>query len=343
MACEDVTVIVEEQINNLTIEIQEDCEVITIEIKDAGVQGVAGKSAYEIAVENGYTGTEEEFAAMLLNNVPYEGATKDVDLGEHIITVDAIQLSTSPVNSVEVGGIVFNTADGTFDMKLLNDVTLQSGQEMHIFAKAQGVITNGDAVQFAGSQGDHLLVKKANATELNENPEYFIGVATHDFVNNQFGYTTVFGQVRDIDTTIYTDPILYFDSASATDGKMTDVRPTAGAKITVAAVVRFHQTQGALIVRPHVMPKIEHLQGVNISNLAENQYLIYNGTEWVSKWSWFQCASGFTSYEWVTDTAPLKQIHYTYSWGELWRQIDATSDNFYTDSGYTTIYQKKKL
>lgn len=64
--------------SSIIIEIQEICtenqfiieEIIPsiiIEIEEVGPKGDNGKSAYDIAVENGYVGTEEEFALMLIS------------------------------------------------------------------------------------------------------------------------------------------------------------------------------------------------------------------------------------------------------------------------------------
>lgn len=197
------------------------------------------------------------------------------------------QVLTDITEPVEAGKIVWNSSDGTFDMGLLNGVTLQAGQEIHMYAKASGAISNGDAVQFAGAQGDHLLVKKAVPSEITANPEYFVGVATQDFANNDFGYVTVFGQVRDLDTEDYPEgTVLYYQSMGSTAGLLTDVRPTGpNAKIIVAAVVRSHQNQGVLFVRPHAMPKIGDLQNIEIhtGSLTTGDILTYNSASQV--WS----------------------------------------------------------
>lgn len=198
--------------------------------------------------------------------VPYTGAVQNVDLGDNELKSDVLEVSLTPTGVVDTGKIVWNASEGTFDMGLLNDVTLQVGQELHFYAKASEIISNGDCVQFAGSQGDHLLIKKAVPSEINANPEYFIGIATQDFANNEFGYVTVFGKVRGLNTTTWTQPVLYFASDGIVNGALTETQPTApNAKIIVCAVVRNHTTQGILLVRPHTMPRIEDIQNVNTS------------------------------------------------------------------------------
>lgn len=215
--------------------------------------------------------------------VPYTGAITDVDLGAHSLKADYLEVDQNTVHVVSTAQIGWNETDGTFDMGMLNGVTLQAGQELYFYAKATEAITNGQAIQFAGAQGSHLLIKRAIPSEINANPEYFVGVATQDFATNDFGYVTSFGKVRDLNTLAYPEgTILYFASGGSTPGALTATEPSApNAKILVAAVVRSHGTQGTLLVRPHVMPKIEKLQDVNVTGATSGQVLTYNGSIWV--------------------------------------------------------------
>ena len=131
---------------------------------------------------------------------------------------------------------------------------LQPTSKTHIYGKATEAISKGDAVQFAGNQGDHLLVKKAVPSEINTDPNLFIGLAKEDVANNAFSYFLTFGKIERINTSIYTNPILYYDSSATSNGKLTDtVPPSNKAKITVAAIERTHQTQGIIMVRPTVV------------------------------------------------------------------------------------------
>jgi hypothetical protein len=239
-----------------------------IEIKDSS------------AVWGAITGTlssQTDLQSALDAKVPYTGATANVDLGWFSLAAEYLKVQTGTTHSTSVGEIVWNAIDGTFDMGLLNGVTLQAGQELHFYGKASGAIGNGQAVMFAGVEGDHLLMSLADATTINANPQYFIGVATQDFANNDFGYVTVLGKVRGLDTSARTQgAVLYYDSTSATDGLLTETVPTApNAKIEVAAVVRVHATQGVLMVRPHIMPKISMLSDVHVSSIANNDLLTW--------------------------------------------------------------------
>jgi hypothetical protein len=187
-------------------------------------------------------------------------------------------------NAIDVKEIAWNPVDGTFNMGLLNDVVLQAGQEMHFYGKATEAISNGDAVMFAGAEGDHVLMAKATQAVINANPEYFIGVATQNFTTNQYGYVTSFGSVRDLDTTIYRiapdsseGNILYFDSAGTTPGALTITEPVApNAKIRVAAVTRDNANVGVILVRPMVEPKLDQLQDMSIVSKTDGDVLVWN-------------------------------------------------------------------
>lgn len=159
-------------------------------------------------------------------------------------------LDTTVDAGSNIGRMKWDLTDNTLAVDLLNGVTLQVGQEEHIYAKAVGSIANGSPVQFAGVQGNHLLIKTAVASEINANPEYFVGIATQSFANNDFGYVTTFGKVHELNTSSYTlGQVLYFNSVS---GGLTATKPAyPNARIIVAAVVKVHATQGILMVRPH--------------------------------------------------------------------------------------------
>ena len=140
--------------------------------------------------------------------------------------------------------LTFGTTDQT---------TLQLGGELwFVNAKTNDALVHGDPVQFAGTQGDHFLVKKAVAAELATNPDYFVGVATHDANANDYVKVTWFGEVSDIATGSWTEgDILWFDNST---GTLTNTEPTTEPIIQVAAVVKEETAPGAangrILVRP---------------------------------------------------------------------------------------------
>lgn len=189
---------------------------------------------------------------------------KNVSGVESIVEVTSAQLPTDPTfDSVTLTGapgpIEWNSLEDTVDIPLNSDVTLQVGQESVFRAKATEAISNGDAVMFAGAQGDHLLVAKADMSAVGFEPEYVIGIATQDFLANDFGFITTFGKVRGLNTAALSEgDILYLDPSVA--GGLTTTKPTSPDHvIQMCAVVQSHLTQGTYLVRPTHMPDSDEI------------------------------------------------------------------------------------
>ena len=97
--------------------ISEDGKIITARGAD-GKDGVNGKSAYEIAVANGFSGTEAEWAAQSINKidkitvngteVSVADKTAAIDLNSYL-TNATVKSSTSTVNipTSDVGGNIW--------------------------------------------------------------------------------------------------------------------------------------------------------------------------------------------------------------------------------------------
>lgn len=129
MACEETTIVIEEQINNTTFEIQEECEIITFEIKDAGIVGNDGKSAYEVAVDNGFVGTEVEWLESLkaLNYVRkhdfVSSNTSYCGFAELGTLTSEVGWTISKIVVADVGTTVTTTASGKWDDRLTLNYT----------------------------------------------------------------------------------------------------------------------------------------------------------------------------------------------------------------------------
>ena len=183
--------------------------------------------------------------------------------------------------------IVFNPFTSSFDY-----INAELPQSLYFYGKASGAITKGDLVQFAGVQGDHILIKKCVVSEIQANPTYFIGVATQDLSNGDFGYSTWFGEVDKI----YTDTpdngdsadwaggdILYF---SNTTGGLTNTAPTPpDTYIEIAAVEKVqtgNSQTGRIVVRPTIHHKLDKLSDVDTTGIADGYVLKWDNTN--SKW-----------------------------------------------------------
>jgi hypothetical protein len=190
--------------------------------------------------------------------------------------------------TADTGKLSWNQPNGTVNVGLYNDVNVGVGEDVFYYVKATGAITKGDVIQYAGYQGDHALAKRAVQSEVNANPKLIMGIAKQNITNGDFGYVAHFGKIEGVDTKgVAVNSFVWFDSAGSTAGNWTTTQPTApNAKILLAVVIKAETStnanNGVLLVRPTIEPKLEELQNVLITSVANGNVLSYDGTKWVN-------------------------------------------------------------
>jgi hypothetical protein len=220
--------------------------------------------------------------------VPYTGATADVNLGEFGLLTGNIEFDNTPTNiPTTAGSMVWNDTDGTVDLKLKGaNVTLQIGQEnvIRVVNKTATNINlleaNYQAVRVTGAQGQRLKVDLAQATTDALSAET-IGLVTETINNNQEGFITTSGLIRNVNTTgslqseTWADgDILYLSSTTA--GRVTKVKPTApNHLIIIGYVVSAHATQGSIFVKVDNGYELNELHNCSITSETNNQALVY--------------------------------------------------------------------
>jgi hypothetical protein len=228
--------------------------------------------------ENGLL-SKEDFAAL--------AALKIHTHAGQVINPEGIKLDTvNPLVVANAGEIGWNATDGTVDLHLLNGTKLQVGQELHIYGKASEAINNRDVIQFAGVQGDHILIKKAVQSEISVNPTLVMGIATQNIASGSFGYVTWFGKINDVFTTGFSlSDMLYFDSSGVVAGAITNVAPTApNRKILLATVIKLQtgaSENGIIMVRPTFGTKLADLDDVDGTDttIADTDEVLKRDTE----------------------------------------------------------------
>ena len=220
----------------------------------------------------------------------YNSSTTDVP--STVVLRDAASIIAATGLDVTTGNSTYPTrriswddTEGTFDMQMYNGVTLQAGQELHFYGKASAGVTAGQVVMFTGAQGNHATFAPADYSSTifsTIGPEIIMGVATSSAIANDYAYVTWFGKVNDLDTSAWAPgTILYFDPSVV--GGLTPTAPAAPNKrITIAAVLRQHATQGTLLIRPDFGNSLSKLHDVYAPTPAANDVLLYNNSN--SRW-----------------------------------------------------------
>ena len=148
--------------------------------------------------------------------------------------------------------------DNTLNLHHAGGVVQQVGQESYIYGRNNtgSTITNGSTVGFGGVNGGNRIEFVDYIADGTYPSEYFLGVATQDIAAAGLGLVTVFGAVREINTTgtpvgetwvqggeLYASP--------TTAGAFTNIKPTApDLAIPVAIVMIVGATDGEIFVRP---------------------------------------------------------------------------------------------
>jgi len=127
-----------------------------------------------------------------------------------ISNTDYINFKTSPSVPNPTGGtLYYDSSENALSYKPLtnqNDVTINLGQEnlVRIYNNSGAQINNGQVVHITGSSSGTPTVALANASKLGttfvDSLAQSSGVATHNIPNNEYGFITSFGIVRDLDT-----------------------------------------------------------------------------------------------------------------------------------------------
>lgn len=199
----------------------------------------------------------------------YDSESKKFQFTENIGDIRTIKFNTDgPTTELVPGQIAWNPHEDCLDVRHADGATLQTGLEQHyrVYNNGATTLTQGTLVGFGGIHmvdGDELPVAipyVANATAL---PLYVMGILTSDVPPLGVGRATVFGKVRNIDTTgdsglgeTWNAGDLLWAHPSM-QGRLTKVQPSAPyPAISVAAILRASSTNGVLLVRPTIFPRL---------------------------------------------------------------------------------------
>lgn len=227
-----------------------------------------------------------------INNLNFSGTSTGPFVVSTGITSDYIQFNTGATTTASIGRLRWNDADGTVDLGLKGgNVNLQIGQEQIVRAVnktgANLLQSEYKVVYVTGATGQRLTVRNAQAnSEVTSSTS--LGVVTENIDNNQEGFITTFGRVRNINTTgslqgeTWNDgDILYLSPTVA--GGITNVRPTApNHKVTIGYVEYAHANHGHIFVKIDNGYEIGELHDVRITGTTANQsFLNWNSSQQV--------------------------------------------------------------
>lgn len=235
------------------------------------------KELYDTKVPNSIVSTSDVVSTIVKR--------KDV-AGNRAIEVNAIDISTGlTAPNPTTRQVSWNQEYSTYNFELLNGVTLQAGQETHLYGMAIGAISAGQVVMFSPTNNGVYKFKVANASEIGFSPKLIAGIATSDALDGEYIYVTNFGVVHNLDTSAFNvGEHIYYDLGAS--GGLTNVTPVAPNPRVVVAVVAVKSNigvyNGKLFVNIIIQPSLNDINDVYTSSNVDGDLLSWNDTN--SRW-----------------------------------------------------------
>lgn len=230
---------------NISITTNASTDTITINNTAASGGDVVGPAS---ATDNALVRFDGTTGKLVQNGVITESDTGD------LAAVNSLAFDTTPTGSLTTQGqAMWNVDEETVDIQL-NGFVLHVGEHLvfHVKNSTGSPIAKGIPVMFAGTTGNSgkLLIQPWNGTGP---ATYFMGLTAESLANGDEGFVIAFGKLRGIQTnggnysqTWVDGDILY---AGSTTGNLTNVAPTTGGIVQVAAVVHSQASNGTLFIR----------------------------------------------------------------------------------------------
>ena len=261
-------------------------------ITTLGTIGTGVWEATDVGVLHGGTGASDAAGARANLSAAVLGANNDITsmsaITGAISTPTYIQFNTTqnPLPTDATGRLYYDYTDQfqTFVFQMNGNVVQHVGEEQFYRVKAQGTITKGQVVSFAGTLGASggLIGKAATGLAVDQG-NYILGVADESGNNNDWIFVSSFGEVKGIDTTGGAEnwvqgDVLYYNPAVT--GGLTKIKPAAPNPIViVAAVVYVSASSGILFVRPTYGSVLGGTDGnVSFGTLNNLDVIQYNST-----------------------------------------------------------------
>lgn len=225
--------------------------------------------------------TVNEIATVTVNAATPGANTNITSLGGitgGISSPDFIQFDTAAAATGAVGRMLWNDTDGTLEFQLKGgNVTLQVGQEqvLRVTNQSGATMVDGQVVYITGSTGNHLNVTLSQAnSEMTSSKT--LAVVTETIANNQSGFATTSGLVRNFNTSALTEGEAIWLSPTVPGG-LTSTKPVApNHAVLIGWCVRQHASVGVIYVHIANGYELQELHNVLITAVANNQVLRYD-------------------------------------------------------------------
>lgn len=197
-----------------------------------------------------------------------------------ITNVDNLNFYTTSSAAGAVGRFVWNDVDGTLDLGLKGgNVTLAVGEQTfaRVYNGEGTTLNKGEVVYISGSQGNRILVKRADYSA-EAGSSNTLGFVAETITSGDEGFVITNGVFGKLNTVGLTGGSLLYLSSS---GQYTQTKTVAPQHTVILGYVeRVHATVGSIYVKIDNGYELGELHNVLTNGVTNGDLLAYSGSIW---------------------------------------------------------------
>lgn len=242
------------------------------------VKGDKGDSAYQVWLDNGHTGTEQDFfdwiqqpatdAADELNNKINKDGSNSL--------IDVLRFKSDTIKELSnIGDVRYSPVSGTLEVKISSTRTIQIGEEVTARAKSgeANPIDNGKVVYIDGAVDGIPIIKLASTANADIAEKTF---AVTFWRIGTIGKVITEGLVRYMNTSAFAEGALLW---LTTNGNLTATEPTSPTpKVCIGVCLRQHANEGIIYVKIRTVGRLQKLSDVYAPTITGGDVLRFNST-----------------------------------------------------------------
>lgn len=271
--------------------------------------------------------------------------------------ITAIDFDTSDTISSAFGRLRWNSAEGTISLGISStkDISIGEDQIYRVRNSTGSTLNKGVAVYFSGIEPSGRIDVSPYVADGSVREVRFMGLVAENINNGVNGFVQNFGYVTGLDTRGTASTAISVGDEDWAAGDILYVHPTVAGKLTkvkpqheiiVAIIIKRHQTEGVLFVKPSSGGHLEDIHNISITSPLTGHTIVYNST--LGLWQNKSIINEVIPNQQQQDNKFLTTNGETLSWGTATTAIENTvsamvSNN--TESGISVDFDNtsKKL
>jgi hypothetical protein len=206
-----------------------------------------------------------------------------------IFSIGAVDFDTASTVSSTTARLGWNSSEGTLDLGLSSTKAIHIGEDAvyRVRNSTGSTILKGTALYASGVEPSGRIDVSPYVADGSIREFRFMGLAAENISNGVNGFVQHFGYVTGLDTRGTASAAVSVGDEDWAAGDILYVHPTVPGKltninpqheVTVAIIIKRHQTEGVLFVRPSSGGHLEDIHDINFTTPSDNDLILYDGS-----------------------------------------------------------------